>query len=177
MNKPNNKRRRESQHRMESAFIQLLQDRDLRQISVTDICREAGVNRTTFYANYDDIYALSAAVQHRLEEEVMELYAEEREQRRGDHNFLKLFYHIRDNQLFYSTYFKLSADSGLRVIGYDMQEALAYYDQRHIEYHIEFFGNGLNAVIKRWLSGGCRESPEEMYDIIVNEYTGKCRGR
>ena len=37
MNTPNNKRRRESQRRMENAFVQLLQERELHQITVTDI--------------------------------------------------------------------------------------------------------------------------------------------
>jgi len=170
MNTPNNKRRRESQRRMEKAFTQLLQDRELTEVTVTDICKLADVNRTTFYANYQDIYALSEAVQARLKEEVLALYQEEWERSEGDHDFIKLFRHIRDNQLFYKTYFKLRSDGSLDVIGYDLQEASKYYGGKHIEYHIEFFGHGLNAVIKKWLQNDCRETPEEMCEVIETEY-------
>lgn len=170
MNTPNNKRRRESQKKIESAFVKLLQDRELNKISVTDICKSAGVNRTTFYANYADVYALAEAVQKRLEKDVLALYQEEWEQRRSEHNFLKLFRHIKDNQLFYKTYFKLCTDGQLQVIGYDIQEAAAYYGNKNIEYHIEFFGNGLNAVIKKWLKNDCHETPEEIFAIIQAEY-------
>lgn len=173
MNTPNNKSRRESQRKIETAFIKLLQDKEVNQIRVTDICKSAGVNRTTFYANYEDIYALGEAVKRRLEEEVMGLYQEEQERQRSDyneHNFLKLFYHIKENQLFYKTYFKLSTDGELRIIGYDVREAMAYYNNQHIDYHIAFFGNGLNAVIKMWLQNGCQETPEEIFSIIQSEY-------
>ena len=170
MNTPNNKRRRESQNRMETAFIRLLQNAELSQVTVTDICKEAGVNRTTFYANYQDVYALGEAVQKRLLEEVLSLYRDEQQLPTPSHNFLKLFQHIRDNQLFYNTYFKLCRDGELQIFGYHEGDAAAYYNGKHIDYHIEFFGHGLNAIIKKWLRGGCQESPEEMCEILESEY-------
>ena len=173
MNTPNNKRRRQSQQRMESAFIKLLQNTGLNKISVTDICAMAEVNRTTFYSNYEDIYGLAEAVEKRLEEEVMALYQDEWNKQESSHDFLRLFQHIKDNQLFYKTYFKLRPDGNLKIIGYDAKEALRYYDMQYIDYHIEFFGHGLNAVIKKWLDNGCVESPEVMCGIIVDEYTNR----
>jgi hypothetical protein len=43
----------------------------------------------------------------------------------------------------------------------------------NIKYHIEFFRNGLNAIIKLWLANGCKESPEEMATILKQEYRGR----
>ena len=170
MNTPNNKRRRESQRRMENAFVQLLQERELNQITVTDICKAAEVNRTTFYANYQDIYALAEAVKKRLEEEILSLYQEEAEAGHSSHNFLPLFTHIRDNQLFYKSYFTLCTDGQLSVFGYDTAAAERRFGSQYIDYHIEFFGNGLNAIIRKWLRGGCRETPEEINSILEAEY-------
>ena len=45
-----------------------------------------------------------------------------------------------------------------------------FFDDKFIEYHIEFFKNGLNSVIKLWLKNGCKESPEEIDSIIKSEY-------
>lgn len=59
MNTPDNKRRRESQEKIMKAFVRQLQNKELAQISVTEICHEAGINRSTFYANYLDIYDLA----------------------------------------------------------------------------------------------------------------------
>ena len=101
MNTPNNKRKKESIERIEKVFISLLQTNELNEISVSDICKLAGLNRTTFYANYTDIYGLA------------------------------------------------------------------------IEYHMEFFKSGITKIIKLWLQNGCKESPEDMYEIIKSEYQGR----
>lgn len=176
MNTKNNQRRKNSQKQIETALIQLLQDRELNQVTVTDVCKLAGVNRTTFYASYLDIYDLADAVQRRLENEVAELYREEREQKFNSNDFLKLFCHIRENQLFYKTYFKLGTDGRFQITEYDIHQAAAYYNNQYIEYHMEFFRNGLNAIIKMWLRNGCKETPEEIASIIMAEYTAKKSG-
>jgi len=172
MNKRNNKRRQDSRQRMETAFMGLLQDRELTKITVTELCRAAGVNRTTFYANYEDIFALAHAVQLKLENEVMELYPPERESQYSD-AFLKLFRHIRDNQLFYKSYFKLGFDGSFQFTEQDIRQANDLYSGKHGAYHMEFFRNGFNAVVKLWLEGECRESPEEMAQVIYTEYRAK----
>ena len=172
MNTVNNKRRRESKKKIETTFIKLLQEHELSEISVTDICKLAGINRTTFYANYYDIYDLAESVQKNLEEEVLGLYKDELEQKSSSNNFLKLFYHIKENPLFYKTYFKLNTGGKFRFVGYDIDMAALRFDNKHIEYHIEFFGNGLNAVIRKWLENDCRETPEEIFSIITEEYKG-----
>lgn len=171
MNTPNNRRRKESKSKIEHVFIELLETKELGRISVTDICKAAGVNRSTFYANYVDVFDLADAVQKNLEEDVLSLYQEEMSQGRSSYNFLKLFRHIKENPSLYRTYFKLNAGKGFRFMLYDKNSALLRFDMRHLEYHIEFFGNGLNAVIRRWLANDCRESPEEIFDIIREEYT------
>jgi len=175
MNIPNNKRRQESRKKIETAFIRALQTKELNEISVTDICKAAEINRTTFYANYIDIYDLADAIQKNLANEVINLYKEEWEQQKIEHNFLKLFYHIKENPVFYNTYFKLNTENNFNLIEYSVSEAHLYYDNKYIDYHIEFFANGLTAVIKKWLKGGCKESPEEINDIIISEYDGKRR--
>lgn len=172
MNTPNNKRRQDSRRRIETALVRLLQNKELAQVSVKEICAAAEVNRTTFYANYMDIYDLAEAVQRSMEETVLGLYHEEQGQAIRTHDFTKLIYHIKENPVFYKTYFKLNVGDKLRFAAYDIKDAAAYYD-RHIDYHIEFFRHGFNAVIKMWLSRDCAESPEEILEILRSEYGAK----
>ena len=100
------------------------------------------------------------------------LYREEQGEAVRRHDFTKLVYHIKENPIFYKTYFKLNVGDKLRFGAYDMQDAAAYYD-RHVDYHIEFFRHGFNAVIKMWLSRDCAESPEEIISILKEEYGAK----
>lgn len=173
MNTANNKRRKESQEKIEKTFIQLIQTKELSNISVTDICKLTHLNRSTFYANYIDIYDLADKVRKNLEEEVTLLYNDEISNKYNSNDFLKLFRHIKDNPLFYKTYFKLGFDNEYEIFQYDTNLSKEHFNDKFINYHIEFFKNGLNSVIKLWLENDCKESPEEINSIIQSEYLGR----
>lgn len=175
MNTKNNRRRKVSIRLMEETFLQLLEDKELENITVSELCKACDLNRSTFYANYVDIYDLADHVRAHLEEEVGLLYRDEHDQRYNSNNFLKLFRHIRDNQSLYRTYFKLGYADQLPIdhFGYDEVLARRYFGDRDVRYHMEFFRQGFNAIVKMWLLGGCQESPEEMNEILMAEYRGR----
>ena len=168
MNVKNNKRRRQSVEKIEKAFTNMLLTKELNEISVTDICKETGLNRSTFYANFLDVYDLADKLKEKIERD---FDAEFRE--KSSQSALHMFQHIYENQLFYKIYFKLGCDEKHQNFLYDTTRANMDFGGKHIAYHIEFFRNGLNAIIKLWLSGGCRETPEEMTEILKSEYRGR----
>jgi len=173
MNISNNKKRKKSQEKIEKAFIELIQKREINEISVVEIIKLAQINRSTFYANYLDIYDLANKIRDKLEAEVNFLYQDEIVNCYNSNDYLKIFKHIKENQLFYKTYFKLNYDKSYNVKQYDTSQAKEYFDDKFIDYHITFFKNGFNAIIKKWLDNGCLETPEEMESIIVSEYKGR----
>lgn len=154
-------------------FVQLVQTKEINQISVTEICKKANINRSTFYANYLDVYDLADKITEQIENDVALLYQDEREKKNNTNDYLKLFYHIKENQIFYKTYFKLNRDKHFIIKEYDTNLSKIMYNDQHIDYHIEFFMAGLNAMIKKWLYHGCKESPEEMDHILKSEYKNK----
>lgn len=173
MNIKNNKRRQASKHKIETAFIKLLQKKELPQITVSEIVKETGLNRSTFYANYMDIYDLADNIRIKLEAEVSELYEEDVINKQNSNDYLRLFRHIYNNQLFYKTYFKLGYDTSHKIDIYDIHQANQFFQNKHIDYHIEFFKAGFNAMVKMWLENGCKETPEEMLEILDSEYQGR----
>lgn len=172
MNVKNNKRRKNSQEKLVKALINLLQTKEIKEITVSDIIKNAELNRSTFYANYIDIYDLIDKTREILENEFSSLFADYDyfNERTGA---LKMFTHIKENQLFYNTYFKLCYDDKHLISIYDTKRAEKEHIDSNIKYHIEFFRNGLNAIIKLWLKGGCKESPEEMAEVLKAEYRGR----
>ena len=170
MNTPDNKRRRDSQERMEKAYLQLVQKKNPDDITVSRVCEVAGVNRTTFYANYEGVEDLKAAVKRRMLTEYTGLFADV-ERGNTPENFLRMFTDIKENQIFYRTYFKLGFDVGTTFDGwYDREEAQRRFGGTDIEYHGAFFKAGITALIKLWLSRGCEETPEQMLAILKSEY-------
>lgn len=172
MNTKNNKRRRESVEKIEKAFIEMLQTKELKEITVSDICKQTGLNRSTFYANFIDVYDLADKIRDNLENDFDNVF------KNGvntdePNSALKMFTHIKENQIFYKTYFKLGYDEKHQALIYDTARAEKDFENKYIKYHIEFFRNGLNAIIKMWLNDGCKEAPEEMAEILKQEYRGR----
>lgn len=168
MNVKNNKRKRESIEKIEKAFVTMLQCKEISQISVTDICKETGLNRSTFYANFIDIYNLADKLREKLETDFNMMF-----KKINNRDAVTMFRHIYENQIFYKTYFKLGYDEKHQSYIYDTTRAENDFMGKHIKYHIEFFRNGLNSIIKMWLAEGCKETPEEMAEILKSEYRGR----
>ena len=177
MNTHNNKRKKEFIAQIEKVFINLIQNKELNEVSVSEICNLAGLNSTTFYTNYPDIYGLADSIRDKLENSLSELYQNEITQGFNSHDYLKLFYYIRDNQIFFKTYFKLGYDNNYKIIKYAVNLAQEYFQNKYIEYHMEFFKSGITQIIKLWLQNGCKESPEDIFDIIKSEYQGRTQAK
>ena len=172
MNVSNNKRKKSSIEKFEKVFIQLIQKKNIEEISVSMICELADLNRSTFYSNYIDIYDLAEKVMKNMEIEFGQFQLSNNA-KQDSNGYLNMFRYIKDNQIFFKTYFKLESYSKSLPTQYNIELAEKYYDNKYIDYHIEFFRAGLNAIIKKWLDGGCKESPEEINEIITSEYKNK----
>ena len=55
-----------------NAFASLLQDKRLSEITVSDICKVADINRITFYEKYEDVFALADAYAKEIEKQTAE---------------------------------------------------------------------------------------------------------
>ncbi|GAQ01678.1 hypothetical protein NBRC111452_1490 [Companilactobacillus farciminis] len=49
-------RRRYTRKIINQTFFSLLKKRDIDKVTVSEICKECNINRSTFYRNYHDIY-------------------------------------------------------------------------------------------------------------------------
>ena len=145
MNVKNNKRHQETMDNINKSFASLLQDKRLSDITVSDICKVADINRSTFYEKYDDVSALADAYAKEIEKQIAE-------QPHIKGEFAWLFEYAKANSDMFNLYFKLDISKGGG------------------EYKTIFFKNGVYSVLKMWLEGGCVESAEEMSKIIKREY-------
>ena len=170
MNTHNNKRKQNSVKKFKEAFMALVKKKDLQNITVSEICSMAKLNRTTFYASFDSLNDLIESIKndyktlfiHKIKTFIND-----------DYYFLNLFEDIYHNQLFYKMYFKLFSDNGLKS---DFINELLFNkvdDSREMEYRVIFFRAGLTALLNKWLLEGCKEPPELVYSYLVNEYAAR----
>ena len=173
MNKTNNARSIQSKDAIRKAYLNLVISRsDISTISVSDICKKAGVNRTTFYSHYEGIDDLVASIYEWMVEEFLHVFEEEAKEAKHSYDFNKLFRNIKENQIFYKIYFKLGFDFKELFLKNGAADVAGefYKDTSHVDYHIEFFGAGISAIIQKWLNSGCKEEPEVIGRILQEEY-------
>ncbi|NEG69363.1 TetR/AcrR family transcriptional regulator [Bifidobacterium choloepi] len=168
-------RRRNSQDRIEAAFRQLLETKELGDIKVNEITKLAGVNRSTFYANYLDIDDLAETVRTQMFEHYLALYPREAETRSHSYNYLPMFQEISEHPDFFRMMMKLNFDYESYYDEHlEASEAEKYLGTaEHMDYHIAFFKAGINAMLRKWLEEGCTVPPEEMVAILETEYRGR----
>ena len=172
MNTKNNKRRKASVEKIKSSFLELLKKKDITKITVSDVCEGANINRSTFYANFIDIYDLADKILVELHDEVGGFFGTCAADSNISVRFEELFKHIKNHQALYLFYFKL---------GYEHRkwDFRAFFDinemeyGENLEYHIEFFKTGFNGMVKMWLENGCKETPQQMRDVLLYEYRGR----
>lgn len=174
MNKKNNKRKKASKRKIEQAFFQLINEKEIEEITVTTICLLAQVNRSTFYANYIDINDLVEQIKNNMLTNIKNLYATEHEENLSlndwKYRFTKLFYHIRENQVFYKIYFKLGFDLNFNDSQNIVTTLSSKVNNEFLKYHMEFLRGGIISLTKMWLNYNCELSPETLVDILENEY-------
>ena len=56
---------------IEQAFMELREKNPLEKIKIKDLCAMACINKSTFYAHYEDIYALANALENKLIESIL----------------------------------------------------------------------------------------------------------
>lgn len=142
----------------------MLLEKELNQISVTEICAETGLNRSTFYSNYTDVYDLADKLRKKTEADFSKAFSD-----KTTHSAENFFDYICRNQIMFKTYFKLGYDKKHRSEIGNWAHTDASAQGKNI-YHVTFFQSGLNAVITQWLDGGCAESPKEMAEAIKDIY-------
>ena len=145
MNIKDNKRHQETIQRVYATFAELLREQELNKITVTDLCEAANIDRSTFYANFEDITALANSYAAGIEKQVAAQPHEEGE-------FSWIFEYILKNKDLFQVYFKLGLS------------------QTAADYKMLFFRNGVYSVAKLWFTEGCKESPQKMGEIIKREY-------
>ncbi|WP_051801288.1 TetR/AcrR family transcriptional regulator [Streptomyces sp. NRRL F-525] len=164
---------------LESALRDLITERELRQISVADLTKRAGVNRSTFYEHYADVHDLAVAACTSTYDELVAVAPIPHGQLTPDGAPLPnplpaLFTHVATNAALYRA---LLCDEGsARMInhllhritlaarisrGLDADEESAAEDFPHDPVSA-FLAGAVLGTIMDWLRRDCPGTPEEI---------------
>ena len=180
--------------KMDEAFLELLGSKDFEFITVKEICKKAGVNRSTFYLHYENIGDLLAESARHVNERFMQYFTQDTgmfkkisELPLEELNLVTPAYltpyltYIRDNRALFGTvlrnYSVLQMDKNWDDLNtYIINPILERFNvpESEREYLLTFYVEGVFAVIKKWLAGGCEDSVERMAGVISG-YIEACK--
>ena len=167
-----------TKHALQEALIELLEDHSIAKISVAMLCKEADVNRSTFYAHYESVPQMLEQIENDTMENLQN-YISSHSAPYDEFNleqtmFQILTYVSQNHRLFKALLGKngnWDIKSGMitllntELMGIISPELLQ--DHALFSYVIEFSVNGSTSVIVRWIETGMNESPAHMAKTIT----------
>ncbi len=175
MNTVNNVRFQSTEDKIKDALFRLLRFRKFNEIYIKELCYEAGINRSSFYAHYQDINDLMIKIESKLSHEIDAIFPSAKAYERAD--FVRLFEFLYKNKDFYRAYLQTGEGSALEKMRFFDDRVDKYrknpshgYSGGEFVYHMVFFAGGLKSISKYWLLSGAKESPDTLADYLFNEY-------
>lgn len=172
---------------MDEALLDLLQSKDAEFITVKEICRKAGVGRSTFYLHYQGIPDLVRECLEYVDARLFERFehgaAETIERIRtapldelvfvDDEYLVPYLEFVRDNRFIY----RATLANGQALQAQERLEALAEhiidpvlarfgYPSGQRPFVISFYVRGLSAVVQEWIKGDCEVPVDEMVRVV-----------
>ena len=178
MNIKNNNRYKLNSEKIETAFLSLLNNHKYEDITISKICENADINRSTFYAHYDDINDLIIKIESKFAHSMSLIF--DFGLRQNNDAFIEMFTFIKNNKYFYKAFLSIPYTSLAEInvkteILTNIKDSDKDLNTSEIDlfYRSNFFGSGIKEMCRLWLERDCAETPEHMAKILYNEYTNR----
>ena len=154
-----------SRRMIREAYMELLKEKDLSKITVTDIITRADLNRATFYAHYPDVRGVTEEIENEIIEKMLEVlkefqftnffrnpaplllkasrYLEE------DADFYRILVRANGSEIFMEKLKKVFADHMLNDS--DIPESMR--QSQMVELRVCYFAGGIVNLYKQWFRG------------------------
>lgn len=132
------------------AFFSLLQEKSVKQITVTELCRLAEINRATFYKHYMDVYDLLEQIEAGALERIRET-AKQMQEGNAEQHFVNLLEHVRASHTQYAV---ISSNHGDPHFAQKVSACLFEETREQIFRRLPAMTDELKQFVCRFLEGG-----------------------
>lgn len=160
---------------IKDTFLNLLSEKDIKKITVSEICQIADINRATFYRYYLDVYDLLDKIQAEFVSELKKATINDDENIfTFSKNLLNVFLENKElAKLLFNTTNNLFFLNDILEVAYEKcknkwSEDLPTLKDEDIEYATVFIFNGALGVINYWIKNDFEADVDEISNIIEN---------
>ena len=173
--------------KMDSALMEILKTKSFEYITVSEICKKAGVNRSTFYLHYENTKDLLEETIHNMMDNFVSYFVPDGkispinfEESQKD----KLVFISEEYLMPYLSYFKenrkifLTVFENGKLFGFEETYEKLFnnifnpildvfkYPENERKYVMAFYLNGINSIIMEWIKEDCVKPEKEVVKII-----------
>ena len=174
--KKEDRRVRRTKKLLTQALTQLLQEKQINEITVKELTDLADMNRGTFYLYYKDIFDMLEKIEDGLFEaldEIVSLHEHDDVSQQTKPILLDLFHFIEENQEMCRVLLSPHGDMNFlhRLNKVVREKCLQMWPNEEekkdvtFEYHYSFVVYGCVGVFRTWLNSKCQEPAEKMADM------------
>lgn len=173
--------------RFDKALLSLLEKKPFEYITISEICEEAGVNRSTFYLHYENLSDLLRETVSYVVDGFSSYFTVDTQSIATQFlncdlqelNFINEKYlypyllYIRENKRLFQAILSRPVTFETNVLFQRMFDNIFdpilnrfHYPREDRRYVMMFYLNGLTAIVKEWTEDGCERSIDEISAII-----------
>lgn len=175
---PDNRRTQLTKQLIRSAFLQLLQEKELSKITVTDIAKTADVNRGTFYKYYRDPDDLFHQIENTFITEIIASAQNSKDElgvwlesllsilKNNQELTALILANQTSNQLLGALLAEVRPEAVTRF-----KELFPHASDSDLELYFTYFVSGSLGVIERWLKDFPEKEPKEIALLMNNLFS------
>lgn len=159
---------------IERSFLELLKQKPVSKITVTELCELAQINRATFYKHYLDVQDLMEQLENQLFDEIRSVFGAEEVELKPF--LLKMLHYTSIEREKYMALGGENGDPNLMTKTFLVCYESAYpimqqnmpgmqESERQMLYH--FLSQGAGGVLTWWIRDGMQQSPEVIAQFIL----------
>lgn len=165
---------------MDEALLQLLQKKDFEYITIKELCKKAGVNRSTFYLHYENMNDLLKESMEMLEKKFYSSFSSVMNEKPKDSYYITPDYlkpyleFVKENRIIYRL---ICEKTNLFETQKTLNRLYKNIFQPILENHhvpkekqaiiFSYYFGGVSSMIRKWVFLDCAVDVDDMMEMII----------
>lgn len=177
MAKKENQRITLTRRLLQEGLLRLLATKRLEKISVTELCKEAGINRATFYNHYDSPQGLLTELEQKIKQDMEALVSSPHTKEEIIQQLENVCIYMKENINTLRILMQCHADDDLAEIFTNLNQNYSDWQLNHRKSTLDsdtmrlvssFVYTGTYSLIMEWLLRDIPKSPRQIAELIVS---------
>lgn len=158
---------------LQEGLLRLLEVKELEKISVTELCREAGINRATFYNHYDSPQALLAGIEAGIRQDLEEMTSMPTSPEDAAQQLERICVYLKAHARLINILRRCHADEELAYAFSDLSRYSGFrqnsdLDETRAQLAATYLHTGCYYMIREWLEKDIDMTPREIAQLAMH---------